>query len=624
MKIRRRCLTVFVAAFVLFAGLAYGQAAFQLQAYKNLKVEILPESVFNARFGNNPEIPRSEEAILALARKLYPSQAFKEEFLSATAEHGDCGEPDVGVLFAALQNPAISDATRMLVDNVIAEAIPPLPKSKISPSGHFKIDYTSTDANPLNNVTDVEIEDLAARLDSYWNTYAKNFKKPKYYMADGKERIDIKVYYISSTFLGQTASVWNHIELNSSSCVKNLCKRRTISAHELFHRVQFAYGFISGTANMNWMSEGTATWSQKYTNENYRDYMEWMNIGLGKPNVNLIATRSYDACHFWVFLEERSNYTVIKQVWANYQTNGKNAKKAVNTVTNARLGLTFNQYAQKWSKANALKDVTNASTDGYDYVENAVTKTSCGVTYSPLSRVPATNKSITPTSSFTQTGKVTPYGARYYVYTLGSTLTDLAITFNGTGSFAVSFIGLKNTAWQPTIVDTTANTYNYEKTLTAGQWAKLAVMVMGTATGGNYTLTVGNDDCITGTWVDQFNHSWFLEQSGTTITGSHNTGSVTCGTVPVTGTYTAPNITLYLNTVPFSCCTLTYEGTVTACDSISGAYTRTGGPPGCTGSKSLSMSRWPPKTNNMGKDTRGIAAEPMMEEGPDAVCRNCN
>jgi hypothetical protein len=610
MKIRWRCLTVFLAAFVLFAGLAHGQETFQLQAYENLKMEILPESVFNARFGNNPEIPRSEEAVLALAHKLYPPQAFKEEPLSPTEEPGDCGEPDVGVLFAALKNPAISDAVRMLVDNIIAEAIPSLPKFKISPSGHFKIYYTSTDANHLHNVTDAEIESLATLLDSYWNTYATNFKKPKYYMVGGKERIDVKVYYISAKTLGQTSSNWKHIEYNSSLCVKNVCKRRTTGAHELFHRVQYAYGYVSGTADMKWMTEGTAAWSQKYTNEIYRDYMARMNSGLASPNVNLITTRSYDACHFWVFLQERSSYTAIKQVWATYQTNGKKAKEAVNTVTNARLGLTFDEYVRQWSKANYIKDLTNAATGGYNYLENAVTKTSCGVTYGPLSKVPITARPITPTSSFGQTGNVTPYGARYHVYALGSTVNNLDITFKGTGSFAVSFIGLKNDAWKPTIVDTTANTYNYKKTLTPGQWDKLVVVVMGTATGGTYTISV-NPPCVNGWWKmmthGDFESTYYfnLTQNGTVITGTW----LYHPEYEITGTFTPPNITLNLTNdpLPAGTCNVTFTGTINNCNAGSGTWFNSGNDV-CHHSGTWEMTKEP--------GTSSLAAEDSAPAGP--------
>lgn len=584
MKLRWRLLSVFVLAFVLIAGSAYGQQIFQMQA-QNTKIEVLSPAVFEARFGDNKHIPRTEKAILALAQELYPSQAFKQAVQTPPEEIAeDCGEEDLGVLFAALQNPAVSDATRMLVDDIIAAALPVFPKNKLSLSGHFKIYYTTNDANALNNVTDAQIVTLAAHLDSWWTKYATNFKEPKNILVGGVKRIDVYVYYISANILGQTGSGLNYIDLNSALCVKDACKRATTSAHELFHRVQYAYGYISGTANMKWIVEGTASWSQKYTNESYRDYMGRMNSGLLSPNLNLITTRAYDACHFWVFLQERADFTAIKQVWAKYQVNGKNAKTAVGSITTARLGLNFDQYATKWSKANYIKDLTNAATGGYNYLENAVTKTSCGVVYGPLKKVPVTAGAITTTSSFTQAGSVLPYGAKYHVFTVGSTVKDLAMTFKGTGTFSVAFIGMKSNAWKA-IDNTTLTTYNYKKTLAAGAWDKLAVVVMGTTTGGNYTLKVGA--CIAGTWTDSWGYTWNLTETGSTIKG--NVVTPDCGgNYTVNGTYNAPNITLTVtNPGTTTCCnSFTYTGTVTNCASASGTWTNT-----CGGSGSFSMTK---------------------------------
>jgi hypothetical protein len=498
----------------------------------------------------------------------------------------DCGEEDVGVLFAALQNPAISDSTRKMVSDIIIAAIPPLPKVKLSASGHFKIYYTTNNANPIHNVTDEQINSLATHLDSYWNSYAASFKDPKYKLVNGKKRIDVKVYYIDANTLGQTASGWDHIELNSSSCVQNACKRRTTSAHELFHRVQYAYGYVSGTANLKWIVEGTAAWSQKFTNQSLRDYMSRMNSGLSSPNTALITGRSYDACHFWTYLQEQASSSAIKQVWAKYQVNGLKAKEAVGSVTTARLGLNFDKYAAKWSKANYMKDLANAIKGGYDYDENVITKTSCGVAYGPLRKVPVTAGTINPNSSYTQAGSVTPYGAKYHVFTLGATLKDLSISFKGTGSFEVHFIGINDNAWQ-SIANTTATTYNYKKTLTAGQWDKLAVMVMGTTTAGNYTLKVGS--CIAGTWIDRYNKTWVLKETGTSITGTRDAWS--CGLTKVTGTYNAPNITLNEGIEVNGCCSVKWTGTVTDCDTISGTWTQTGGASYCTGTGPFTMSK---------------------------------
>lgn len=107
------------------------QGVFHFHTY-DMDLEILPQKGWEAKFGKIKEIPRSEEAILALALRLYPPREKKAE--AAIAEEGKengkrCGTPDLGLLFAALLNPEVSDEVRLAVDDIIAAAIPPFDKT---------------------------------------------------------------------------------------------------------------------------------------------------------------------------------------------------------------------------------------------------------------------------------------------------------------------------------------------------------------------------------------------------------------------------------------------------------------------------------------------------------------
>jgi hypothetical protein len=566
----------------LLASVAPGQEVFQFQTHK-MKLEILPAATFAARFGDNPDVPRTDAGIIALARKLYPPRKDKQPEAAVTLQ--ECREYEVGVLFAALQNPAVSDLTRRQVDSIIQETVPPLPKTYTS--GHFTFYYTDSDTDPDHNVTLDQIEATATRLNSYWDTYVANFKTPKNYLSGGTEMVDVYVYYLGPTLLGETNSSWDSISLNSKWTVKDACNRRTTSAHELFHRVQYAYGYISGTAKMKWIVEGTASWSQKYTNQSIRDYMGWMNRGLNAPNINLINSRSYNACHFWVYLQKLvGSWTAIRDVWDAYETNGNNAKAAVNTVTTDELGKTFNQFVQAWVKANYIKDLDNASTGGYEYYEDEVTQTSCEVTYGPLSHVPRYKKAISNNGdSLAMGGTVQPYGAEYYEFTLGKNFTKLQVRFDGadTGNFSYHLIPIKNGAFL-TITNIFQNDYTYTKTLTPGQWDKLAVVVAGLSKGGDYQIIVGSG-CLTGVYTGNMGLKWYLNHNtnSNAITG-YAEGRSNCdlekNTIwKVTGTYDAPNVTLSVETsiLGWGCCNFTCTGQVTSCFDISGQYNAWGG-----------------------------------------------
>jgi len=585
---KRSLMLVAVAMFFVFLLIPafVGAWEFEFQQAKGIKIGILSREEFRATFGDNPDIPLIDAHIIQLAEKLFkpywvrphePKEAIDEE----------SREYEVGVLFAALQNPDISHSTRYQVDSIVSVSAPPLPKTYTS--GHFKFYYTDSDANPDHNVTEAEIIATASRLNSYWTTYATNFKEPKHYLSGSVKMVDVKVYYLGAGLYGETSSSWNYINLNSKLVVKDACKRRTTSAHELFHRVQYAYGYISGTANLKWIVEGTASWSQKYTNETIRDYMGRMNSGLSAPDIDLIVSRSYDAAHFWVYLQRRTSWSAIRDVWATYQTNGKNAKAAVNTVVNSRLGLTFDGYVRLWARANYIKDLTNASL--YDYYEDETTTTSCGVTYGPLSHVPATTRTIYKTTKWGKNDSVKPYGADYYTFPIASDVTNINIKIDGedAGNFAYYFVPIKDNAYV-SVTGTTSTDYTYSRTITAGQWHKIAVVIVGGSKGGAYTISI--NACIAGKWVDNYSFVWILGQTGTTLSGTVNTGSQ-CGVWNVTGSYTAPNITLRAtNPLPIEsgCCTaFTYTGTVSGCTSASGTWTQEG--PGCTGSGSWSMTK---------------------------------
>ena len=192
-------------------------------------------------------------------------------------------------------------------------------------------------------------------------------------------------------------------------------------------------------------------------------------------------------------------------------------------------------------------------------------------------------------------------------------MKNLAVTFkreSKTGSFEVAFIGIKNNEWK-NITDTAAPTYDYKKTLNAGQWDKLVVMVMGTTTGGTYSLKVGS--CIAGTWIDGWGNTWVFKENGTSITGTYES----CTSYNVTGTYNPPDITLTAkqDVVKAGCCSVRYEGTVTDCNSIQGTGTQIGPTPSCTRTYSFRMTK---------QTSTSPESSALIESGGDPSCGMCD
>jgi hypothetical protein len=581
----KRNLRIFLtmATVILLLSLFLTHAgAYEFTRAKGIRVPLLTQEAFTAQFGNNPDIKTTDQGITALARELYPPQGKKHLLGQAATGEDGCREYQVGVLFASLQNPAISDATRSEVESIIVAAEPAVYKTYTS--GHFKIYYTDSDVDPNNNVTLDAVKKLATNLNSYWKTYSAKFKTPQNYLDGTTQMVDVKVYDLGPGLLGETSSFWNYMNLNSSLCVSDDCKRKTTPAHELWHRVEYAYGYVSGTANMGWIVEGTASWSQAYTNRSIRDYMSRMNQGINAPDLALIGGRSYNACHLWIYLERRGTWAAIRDVWSTYETNGNDAKAALDTIANNRLRMGFDKFVQEWSKTNYIKDLGNAGV--HDYAEDKTTKTSCGVVYGPLAQIPRTSVDIDSTfdstSPYTDTGTVSSYGVDYYEFNLDTTdplLNNLQITVDGAGASS-SFVDINGSASKK-ITDGSSNREVYLTTFKPGKLTRVGVIVGGGSAGGNYTieaLACPTLD-ITGIWDDIYNYVYDLTLDGTTVHGTVDTG-YGCGVWNVRGTYTmSPSKLNFTATNPNyqdgdDGCTLwfKYKTSLATCDSIEGTW----------------------------------------------------
>ena len=233
MKPQRRMLFVILISLILFFT-CNAQAEVLKHAHffsRNFDLKVLTADSWEATFGKNLQIPRTDENVLALARSIYPPVGAKP--LPTKEMRWHCGDMKLRLLFAALQNPAIKDKTREAVDRIIIQAAPTLPE--VYTSGRFRILYTTSDPDVLHNVTLEEVRAVAGDLNASWDAYAAKFKEPKHYHnGDGDDTIDVWLYYIDNETWGQTSDSWVHIEINTLITLEP-CIHKISAAHELFH-----------------------------------------------------------------------------------------------------------------------------------------------------------------------------------------------------------------------------------------------------------------------------------------------------------------------------------------------------------------------------------------------------
>jgi hypothetical protein len=460
------------------------------------RLPALSHEEFADRFGDNPRVPQTDADVLALADKLFPRPDQDHE-LKADARPA-CGTTRYGELEAALRNPAISDGTRKAAEQIMAAGIPRFDRND-KRLGHFVFFYCTENRKPKHNVTGAHIRALATALNKYWDVYSKKFTVPAHYVKkSGKtelQLINVLVYAIppepDGTPVGGFSIAGTNVIALNSEFVRDDCNRLTASAHELFHRVQYAYGYEGGASGMAWLVEGTASWAQKFTNNRIKDYMDGMNVGLLSPNKNLILKRDYDACHFWVHLQERANSAAIRDIWATGPKTRDPAIRAVSQVLKAVLHMTFERFVREWQIANFVKDLDGIE-PWYDYADDEIRRTNpCGVYYPGLEHVPTGNATISASlAPYSRLWYVPQYGADYYLFDLDPAIDNVQLTLNGADSarFSYYLVGIKSNR---KVQDYSFNQpeVTFARALGPGEWDKLGVVVMGMAGKPAYAIS---------------------------------------------------------------------------------------------------------------------------------------
>ncbi len=557
----------------------------------------------------NPNAPTNDEFALAFARRLYqPFEERVEERMHfdfaegpadfSVADDDDegfdwCGEQTIGLLEAALASDLVSADARGAIEAMAIDAAPALEMSKTI--GHFRFRWTEESPDSRDNTTEANIDATGVILNDCWDRYVADFRQPQASLIGGVRRIDVDVYY-NGGLHGSTSSHSNRIFLNARTVVNDPCRRQTTSAHELFHRVEYTYGYVTGTPDQKWWVEALGSWSQEYYAPDVDDYIGRVNSGLADPAKPLL-TRSYDACHYWKYLGEQvaarsdvdSEHEAIAEVLDAYAGNGFDAKAASGRITQDRLSRSFDRFFQDWSKANYLKDLDRPSAK-YDYLEDETETVSCGRRYGPYRHVaPTTDVDIATNTTNWDSGSrtVAAYGTRYHHFDIADGVTEFELRFEGNtdgrgGRFSVHIALLAGNRWRRIFnsSSTTETTRHIE--MTAGQYDRCVVVVNGLDVGGTYEL--GLNSCLTGTWRDGFGFVWTLQQAGDDVTGTVATTG--CGTYDVTGSIDGDQLVLEATG---NCCDFTYRGTVDDCASAEGDWTNT-----CDGSGSFSMNKIDP------------------------------
>lgn len=172
----------------------------------------------------------------------------------------ECGESLYYRFFAGLGNPFLTATQRAIIEADIDADTPDLEQS--IETDHFILRWTNQSPLASDNIADQTIiEETGEYLETAWERYNTVFGKAPYVPA-GNAKIEVNFYYLGSGTYGVASPPDGPIVFNSHYWVNEPGIRQPVSAHELFHKLQYAFGYRTKhipSGSYKWFSEGTAS-----------------------------------------------------------------------------------------------------------------------------------------------------------------------------------------------------------------------------------------------------------------------------------------------------------------------------------------------------------------------------
>jgi hypothetical protein len=245
---------------------------------------------------------------------------------------------------------------------------------------HFVLKWTNKSWHSRDNISDPQvIKDTGSYLETAWEKYTALFgRKP--YTPPGRDRIE--VVFRDMDCYGVSDPPDDPIQLNSHEWVTNSGIRQPTSAHELFHKMQYAYGYKTQWTPQRpyrWFTEGTAAWSEVFV---------WGRVSRACKLDEIFKNTGTDmyetddmAMPFWIYFvqgnkEHQNNELMVKFFEKCEEYNG-DEKRALNEVIQQTYGSVddfFKAFARErkrgfWSNTCEIPYRCILGPDGEDLVK---------------------------------------------------------------------------------------------------------------------------------------------------------------------------------------------------------------------------------------------------------------
>jgi hypothetical protein len=468
-----------------------------------ISVPVLDAAAWEQRVKADPTIPRSLTQLRKLARTIFQTkgrpqilpllpEGISRGVLSRRFE--ECGEVLRSRFITALANPFLTPEQREVIERDLDADLPTFDNS--IETDHFILRWTNSSAHASDNIADSAIvTETGTFLESAWTQYNSVFGRPPY-LTPGTSKIEV-VFYDISGFGATTPG--GPIELDAPNWVAQPGIRRPTSAHELFHRLQYAYGYRTTWApsgTYQWFSEGTASWAEVFVWQRVSAAYKVTNL-FANPDLNLYNA-SYGALPFWIFFQTRQQDfpgdNPMISFLQKYEATGNQSTAMAEVIdedwpANNVYGQldTFFALFSRDRKLGSWR-ITPSGPTPYPTIKDPT-----GADIEPVLMM--TSAALGSGDAYTNTGSVSQLGSDYYAFTLepdtAGQIFAITVTVPSGGNYSYYLIWEKDGVWKRASFPFAVTVdFSLSETIDLALANTVILIISGRGTGGLYTLNV--------------------------------------------------------------------------------------------------------------------------------------
>lgn len=414
----------------------------------------------------------------------------------------ECHEELYARLFSGLSNPDFTSAQRNTLEAEIDDATPKFENSHVT--DHFILRWTNSSTHTEDNIADSSIvKQTGEFLEIAWNQYETSFGRTPYLPNDAT-KMDVIFQDIPGSGIGSAYPPDSPIQFDSEIWVSDPGVRQPVSAHELFHKLQYAFGFRTKhtpSQNYKWFSEGTASWAEVFVWQQVSGLFKILDL-FAVPDNNLYRV-SYRSLPYWIFFEARQKNSVNDNPLRDFL----NKYDAVNTSTNYPERVAYSEVInQHWPQNNVYGKADNFFAlfsrcrllgDWRDTpTGEQLYPTICGPDGNIIEPTLAVTEEVYLGSGDTRNilGSVKQFGSDYYRLIFEDDADKELLTINvdgsSTGDFSYYLIWERNGQFEgESFPSKQTKDYSGSYTLDLSSGSSLFLIVSGRNKGGDYSLT---------------------------------------------------------------------------------------------------------------------------------------